>query len=60
MDSAFEHDDLRLALKLGTAAPSRGGTNAAPKTKAKKTASGKPARAKSKETTRKKSGRKRS
>ena len=60
MESAFEHDDLRLALKLGAAASSRGGTKAAPKTKAKKTASGKPARAKSKETTRKKSGRKRS
>lgn len=58
MESAFEHDDLRLALKLRGAASSRGGTKAAPKTK--KTASGKPARAKSKETTRKKSGRKRS
>lgn len=61
MDSAFEHDDLRLALKLEAAASSKGRTKAAPKTKAKKkTAPGKPARVKSKEAARKTSGRKRS
>lgn len=60
MESAFEHDDLRLALKLGVAAPSKGSTKAAAKTKPRKTASGRPARANSKTTTRKTSGRKRS
>lgn len=60
MESAFEHDDLRLALKLGAASPGSAGTTAAPKSKAtaakkkaKTPASGASARAKSKATARK-------
>lgn len=64
MESAFEHDDLRLALKLGVAS-TKGGTKAASKPKAKKTVAKERApRGKSKATktppARKKQGRKRS
>lgn len=37
MESAFEHDDLQLALKLGATSSGAAGSKAAPKSKAKKT-----------------------
>jgi len=43
MESAFEHDDLRLALKLGAASSGSARSKAAPKSKAKKTAAKKTA-----------------